>query len=112
MNNPPFLQCPAGYQPGPHVAVALPPRLPPVGVILRHYVQHVTLLEVEAGLFARDVRVAGGRVVEVRADTHFALAYARFAVGRDEFESYRAFGVLLERVLYKDIFCFVQFSLC
>lgn len=59
--------------------------------------QHVALLEVEAGLLARDVGVLQRVVVEERSHAHLALARPALPERGDQLERDRTFRTLLEK---------------
>lgn len=63
-----MLEHSAGYQTSQSlILLAFPICLPPVGIFLRNYVKHVTLLEAHAQFSARYVRVLLGIVIEMRS---------------------------------------------
>jgi hypothetical protein len=75
--------------------VALLSGLPPIRIVLRHYVQNVAALKAQPGLLARYVRIIFRIVLEMGSHTNLALALPKFTIGRYDFEGDCAFGVLL-----------------
>lgn len=91
-----LLQSPTGYQACPRRALVLLAGLPPVGIVLGHYMQDITTLEGQTRLLAGDIGVHIGIVVKVGAYSHLGLALGARGVRGHQLEGYSALGVLLE----------------
>lgn len=94
-----LLQRPAGNQTGSCRALVLLARLPPVGIVLGHNVQHIAALEGQTRLLARNVRIHIRIVVKVGPHPHFGLALGALVVRGNQLKGNGALRVLL--VVYK-----------
>lgn len=70
----------------------------PISVVLRNYVKDVSFPEIQSSFFARNIRIDGRIVVEMRSNSNFAFPRTALTVGRYQFEGYRSFGVLLKNL--------------
>lgn len=90
-----LLERPAGNQSSPRRSLVLLARLPPVGVVLAHDVQHIAALEGQACLLAGDIRIDVRVIVKVGAYPHLGLPLGTLVVRRNQLEGDGALGVLL-----------------
>lgn len=91
-----LLEGTARYEAGTCGTLVILACLPPIGIVLRHNVQHIAALECQTGLLAGYIRIYLRIVVKMCTHTHLGLTLGALGVRGHQLEGDGAFGILLE----------------